>query len=88
MIRRRVIVAGRVQGVFYRSSCRAEARRRRVAGWVANRSDGSVEAVFEGDESAVDAMVDWAWRGPSQAEVGRVTVTDEPPEGLVGFSVR
>jgi acylphosphatase len=81
-------MTGHVQGVFYRSSCRTEALRRGVAGWVTNRSDGAVEAVFEGDEAAVDAMIEWARLGPADAEVDRITVTDEPPEGRAGFSVR
>lgn len=88
MTRKRVVVSGRVQGVFFRDSCRGEARQRAVAGWVTNRDDGSVEAVFEGDEAAVRAMVEWVRRGPPAARVTGVDITDERPEGLTGFSVR
>ncbi len=87
MIRRRVVVTGRVQGVFFRDSTRREARRRRVAGWVTNRDDGSVEAVFEGDPDAVDALVAWTRRGPVRARVDSHNVTDEEPTGEGGFSV-
>ena len=87
-IRRRVVVTGQVQGVFYRESCRREARSRSVAGWVRNRSDGSVEAVFEGEPDAVEAMVAWAEVGPPHASVAGSTVNEEQPEGLSGFTVR
>ncbi len=88
MIRRHVIVHGRVQGVFFRDSCRQEAEILGVRGWIANRSDGSVEAVFEGDASAVDEIVDWCREGPAQADVSRVDVQSEEPEGIGGFEVR
>jgi acylphosphatase len=88
MIRRRVVVSGQVQGVFFRDTCRREAARRGVAGWVRNRGDGTVEAVFEGQPEAVDAMVAWARTGPPDAVVARVDVTDEPVDGAVGFAVR
>ncbi len=88
MIRRRVVVHGRVQGVFFRDTTRREARTRGVAGWVRNRPDGAVEAVFEGEPDAVRAMVDLARRGPRGAEVERVDETEEEPEGLSGFEVR
>lgn len=87
MIRSRVQVTGRVQGVFYRDTCREEAQRRGVTGWVANRPDGSVEAVFEGGPDAVEAMVAWAHRGSSQSTVDKVEVSEEPPEGDTGFRV-
>ena len=83
----RVEVSGRVQGVFYRDTCQREAARHGVAGWVRNRHDGSVEAVFEGPPDGVDAMVAWAKRGPSRAEVTGATVHREEPEGLTRFSV-
>jgi acylphosphatase len=87
--RRRVEVTGRVHGVFFRESCRREAARHGVSGWVVNRADGAVEAVFEGEPEAVEAMVAWARRGPVHAEVAGVVVhDDEPVEGLTGFSVR
>ena len=87
-IRRRVVVHGYVQGVFFRDSTRDEARRLGVAGWVRNRSDGTVEAVFEGDSGAVDALVDFARSGPSRADVERVEIEDQQAEGLEGFEVR
>ena len=86
-IRRRVVVHGLVQGVFFRDSCRREARWRQVAGWIRNNPDGTVEAVFEGEEDAVTALVDWAHRGPPTAQVSRVEVTEEQPEGLSSFRV-
>lgn len=88
MIRRRVVVRGRVQGVFFRDTCQREARRRRVAGWVSNRDDGAVEAVFEGDEDAVAAMVTWSKTGPRSATVAETEVFEELPEGMVGFHIR
>ena len=84
----RVVVRGRVQGVFFRDSARRRAEAAGVAGWIANRPDGAVEAVFEGDDAAVDELVEFCSRGPSRAEVHSVEVTDEEPEGLSGFEVR
>lgn len=88
MVRRRVVVHGNVQGVFFRDSTRQKAQSRGVAGWVRNRADGTVEALFEGDPEAVGAMVEFARSGPSHADVERVDVSDEEPEGLRGFDVR
>lgn len=87
MIRRRVVVRGTVQGVFFRDTCRREARRRSVSGWVLNRNDGAVEAVFEGEAPDVAALVEWAHTGPVRARVSSVEVTDEEPEGESGFRV-
>ncbi len=87
MIRRRVIVHGRVQGVIFRATCRGEARRLGVAGWVRNLDDGTVAAVFEGDPDAVTAMVEWAHAGPEQARVTGVELLVEDPEGLSDFRV-
>ena len=87
-VRRRVLVKGHVQGVFFRDSCRREAEDRGVAGWVTNRSDGAVEAVFEGDPDAVEALVDWCGSGPGGADVEDAETSDERPEGLSGFEVR
>ncbi len=87
MIRRRVVVTGRVQGVFFRDSTRSEARRLGVAGWVTNRADGSVETVVEGERDAVEALVAWLRRGPEQARVDSCTVTEEVTEGEIGFRV-
>jgi acylphosphatase len=86
-IARRVLVDGHVQGVFFRDTCRREADARGVAGWVRNRSDGRVEAVFEGPEAAVEAMVAWCRRGPALAAVDALEVHEERPGGLVGFVV-
>jgi len=86
--RKRVVVHGDVQGVFFRDSTEKEARSRGVSGWVRNRDDGAVEAVFEGDADAVEALVEFARSGPSRADVERVDVEDEQPEGLDGFEVR
>lgn len=88
MIRRRVVVRGRVQGVFFRDSTRRQASRRGVTGWVTNRPDGSVEAVFEGEPDAVAALVQWTRHGPDRARVDDQTVTEEEPEGERGFRVR
>jgi acylphosphatase len=88
MIRRRVIVRGHVQGVFFRDSTRRLAEREGVAGWVGNRADGAVEAVFEGEPAAVERLVGFARKGPRGAQVDRVDVAEEEPEGLRGFGVR
>lgn len=87
-IRRRVVVHGRVQGVFFRDSARERARAHGVAGWVANRPDGTLEAVLEGEPGAVERVVRFLETGPPRADVERVEVSDEEPEGLSGFSVR
>jgi acylphosphatase len=87
-IRRRVIVRGRVQGVFFRDATRERARAHGVAGWVTNRPDGAVEAVLEGSPDAVERVLRFVQTGPSHAHVDRVEVNEEPPEGLRGFSVR
>lgn len=86
--RRRVVAAGRVQGVWFRESCRRAAAAEGVAGWVRNRADGTVEAVFEGEAGAVDRMVAWMRVGPSRAEVTDVTVHPEAPAGESSFTVR
>ncbi|UZJ33113.1 acylphosphatase [Streptomyces endophytica] len=88
MIRRRVVVSGTVQGVFFRDTCRRTAEARGVAGWVRNAPDGTVEAVFEGDPESVDKLVEWAHQGPPAAVVDAVSVTEEEPQGLPGFDVR
>ncbi len=88
VIRRRVVVTGLVQGVWFRESCRREAERLGVHGWVRNRADGSVEGVFEGDDEAVDRLVEWCRVGPPQAIVAHVEVHDESATGEHGFDVR
>jgi acylphosphatase len=88
VIRRRVGIHGLVQGVFFRDSVRRLAQQHGVSGWVANRADGSVEAVFEGDDHAVDRLVAFSRKGPRGSQVESVDVTEEEPEGLRGFAVR
>lgn len=79
---------GLVQGVFFRETCRRLAEENGVAGWVRNRGDGAVEAVFEGPEGAVDGMVGWCRAGPRHAHVDSVEVGEEEPVGSSGFEVR
>ena len=81
-------MSGYVQGVFFRDSCRQRAAAAGVTGWVSNRPDGAVEAVFEGDRRAVEEMVAWARIGPARAVVERVEVHDEAPLGESRFVVR
>ena len=83
----RLVVSGRVQGVWYRGSMEEEALRLGVAGWVKNRPDGSVEAVAEGAPQKIEALIAWCWKGPPAASVGNVEVHDEPVQGLRGFHV-
>jgi acylphosphatase len=87
VVRVRVVVEGRVQGVFYRDSCRREAQRLGVRGWVRNRSNGSVEVVAEGERSKVDELVTWCRQGPPQARVTGISVTDEVPAAERSFRV-
>ena len=70
-------IAGRVQGVWFRESTRQRALELKVTGWVRNRSDGTVEAVIQGEEAAVKAMIEWAHRGPDNARVEKVDVTSK-----------
>jgi acylphosphatase len=88
MTRRRVVVHGFVQGVFFRDTVRRRALQLGVAGWVRNNADGTVEAVFEGDPEAVESLVTLCHDGPRGARVDRVDVVDEAPEGLAGFAIR
>jgi acylphosphatase len=87
-IRAHVFVSGRVQGVFYRANTRDAARGRGVDGWVRNRDDGRVEAVFEGEADAVEEMIEWCHTGSPAATVDDVEATYEEPQGESGFSVR
>ena len=86
-VRRRVVVSGHVQGVFYRASCAERARARGLAGWVRNLPDGRVEAVFEGPPDDVEALIAWCRRGPAGARVERADIEDEPVTGATGFDV-
>jgi len=88
LIRKRAIVHGRVQGVFFRDTTRRQAAPRGLGGWVRNLPDGTVEAVFEGDPDAVEALLAFCREGPRGAHVERVDVSEEEPEGLDVFDVR
>jgi acylphosphatase len=88
MTRRRVVLHGRVQGVFFRGSTVERAREVGVSGWVRNRPDGTVEAVFEGSEAQVSEMIRYCHEGPPWARVERVEEFPEAPEDLEGFGVR
>lgn len=86
-VARRVVVHGRVQGVFFRDTCRREAVALGVEGYVRNESNGTVSAEFEGPMSAVEAMIEWARQGPAHAVVARVDVEELPPRGRHGFRI-
>lgn len=86
--RSRVVVQGRVQGVYFRESTRRTAEELGLAGWVRNRDDGGVEAVFEGSAEAITQAVAWARNGPPGAHVTSLTETAETPDGLTGFAIR
>jgi acylphosphatase len=88
MVRRRVFVSGRVQGVWFRASCRDVAVSLGLSGWVRNLPDGRVEALFEGEPAAVEAAVSWCATGPRGALVTSVDKIEEAPQGETGFRVR
>ena len=88
VVRYRVLISGRVQGVFFRDTCQRVAQERGVAGWVRNLPDGRVEAVFEGSPDDVRHLLDWARQGPRHARVTNLAPHPEPPEGLTTFHVR
>jgi acylphosphatase len=88
VVRRRLVIHGRVQGVFFRDSLRRLAEQNDVAGWARNTWDGTLETVLEGELDAVEQLVGFARHGPEGARVERVDVTDEEPEGLQGFAIR
>jgi acylphosphatase len=88
MIRARVVVSGRVQGVWYRQTCRDVAVEAGVRGWVRNNPDGTVEAVLEADAAAVERVVAWMREGPARAVVSELHRADEEPAGERGFEVR
>ena len=87
MIRRRVVVNGFVQGVFFRDSVRRLAIRSGVAGWIRNNRDGNVEAVFEGEPEAVEKLVAFCREGPRGARVDGIDLHEEEVAGLEGFSI-
>lgn len=86
-VRVRVVVTGRVQGVFFRDACRDRARAEGVGGWVRNRSDGTVEAEFEGPRAAVDRLVTWCRSGPARARVDALEQETVPPIGDQRFRI-
>jgi acylphosphatase len=88
VVRYRVLISGRVQGVFFRGTCLRMAEQHGVNGWVRNQPDGSVEAVFEGDEEDVRQLMEWSRHGPCSAVVEDVRMTAEQPEGIRGFQIR
>ncbi len=88
VVRYRVLISGRVQGVFFRDTLRRLAEQSGVTGWVRNLPDGRIEAVFEGPDEEVLRLVEWAHNGPRLAEVDDVAVQSEPPEGLAAFLVK
>jgi acylphosphatase len=88
VIRRRLILHGRVQGVGFRWAIARAAESRGVSGWAANRADGTVEAVLEGEPEAVESVLRLSREGPRGAQVERVDVADEEPEALRGFVTR
>ncbi len=85
-IARQLRIHGRVQGVYYRASMVEEAQRQGAAGWVRNRADGTVEALVQGAPDVVNALTEWARRGPAQARVDRVDVADAPLQAPGGFA--
>ena len=87
-VRVRVVVQGRVQGVWYRDSCQREARRLGISGWVRNNHDGAVEGEFEGPAAAVDRLVEWCRTGPPRARVDNVDVERIAAIGAGGFRIR
>jgi len=88
-VRARVVITGKVQGVFFRMATRNEAQRWGLYGWARNRSDGTVEAVFEGDKPAVETLLQWCKKGPPHARVDRVDIQwEDPAEDLDHFEIR
>lgn len=89
MVRARLLISGRVQGVFYRASCLDEARSRGLSGWVRNLPDGRVEALLQGPEEQVESMIKWCYKGPPHAQVSQIDVAYETPsEDLRDFRIR
>jgi acylphosphatase len=87
MKRVRVVISGRVQGVWFRGWMEDQARRRGLDGWVRNRRDGTVEALFQGADREVDAMVELCWQGPPFATVFDVATHEADSPAEPGFKV-
>ncbi len=83
----RVLIEGEVQGVYFRDSATRRARKYEVGGWIRNLPDGRVEVIYEGEDDAVQAMIDWSWDGPDRAEVVNVQAIEEAPQGEEGFQI-
>lgn len=88
MLRARVLIAGRVQGVFFRHEAARRARGSGVGGWIRNRPDGRVEALFEGPDQEVESLIDWCRTGPPHARVDDVEVSREPIEAVENSDFR
>lgn len=88
LARRRVVAHGQVQGVFFRAMAKEHAEAQGVAGWARNRSDGAMEAVFEGPPWAVEQVAAWCADGPEKARVSRLDLMEEEPQGIRGFRIR
>lgn len=86
-VAKRIVVSGRVQGVFYRDTCRREANRLGIAGSAQNLPDGTVEVIADGEPGAVDELIAWCKRGPAQADVDSVEVSDAAPTGATTFKI-
>jgi acylphosphatase len=87
MRRVRARILGRVQGVFFRTSCAERAEALGLTGWIRNTSEGAVEAVFEGEDARIEAMLAWCREGPPNAQVDGVEAVEETPTGATGFRI-
>ena len=88
MTRYKIIVKGKVQGVFYRSSTQAKAKELNLSGWVKNEEDGSVVIEAEGEEQKLEKLIEWCKQGPGAAVVNDVEYQEMEPKGVNGFEVR
>lgn len=88
MVRARLLISGRVQGVFYRATCQDEASARGLVGWVRNLPDGRVEALLQGARENVEALIKWCYVGPPHARVSKIDVAyEEAKDDLTGFQI-
>ena len=88
MKRAHVLIYGKVQGVWFRAHTKKEANRIDICGWVRNIKDGSVEAIFEGNDDQIGEIINWCHKGPDMSRVDKVKVSYEKPEGEIGFEIR